>query len=95
MPSSLKSCLLASTDIVGESEIYLKSSRAESDRGTFASDHSTPILEIFEEVGRRVVLEVDERSESDGAIQTEPDKPGEYDHNYYNHTQHITHYSSH
>ena len=51
--------------------------------GTFSSNYSSSVCEVLEEKGGRMVVEVDEGSEGNRAVESESDKPGEYYHYQY------------
>ena len=50
---------------------------------TFSSNYSSSVCEVLEEKGGRMVVEVDEGSEGNRAVESESDKPGQYYHYQY------------
>lgn len=47
---------------------------------TLSADQPSAVLEVLEEEGGRVVVEVDDGCECDCAIESEADEPGQYYH---------------
>jgi hypothetical protein len=43
---------------------------------TLSADKTTSVLEVLEEEGRRVVMEVDQRSQGHCAVEAEAHEPG-------------------
>ena len=50
---------------------------------TFSPYYSSPVSEVLEDKGSRVIGKVDNRWESDGAIESKPYKPRQYNHYQY------------